>query len=128
MVDLTAKMGKDGRLDWDVPAGRWVVLRLGYSLTGAKNGPAPPEATGYEVDKLSRKHVAAYYDAYLAPITEAMGPLFGKSLQYLLVDSWEAGMQNWSEEILAEFATRRGYDARAVPARCSPAAWSRAPR
>lgn len=112
VVDLAAKMGKDGRLDWDVPPGRWVVLRMGYSLTGAKNGPAPPEATGYEVDKLSRKHIAAYYDTYLAPITEAMGPLFGKSLQYLLVDSWEAGMQNWSEEILAEFATRRGYDPR----------------
>ena len=35
----------------------------------------------------------------------------------MLVDSWEAGMQNWSEEILAEFATRRGYDAASVPAR-----------
>jgi hypothetical protein len=112
VVDLTAKMGKDGRLDWDAPPGRWMVLRMGYSLTGAKNGPAPPEATGYEVDKLSRNHVASYYDIYLAPVTEAMGPLFGKSLQYLLVDSWEAGMQNWSEDILAEFATRRGYDAR----------------
>jgi (4-O-methyl)-D-glucuronate---lignin esterase len=110
VVDLTAKMGPDGRLDWDVPGGQWVVLRMGYSLTSQKNGPAPVEATGYEVDKLSRKHVASYYDAYLAPISEAMGPLLGKSLQYLLVDSWEAGMQNWSEEILAEFATRRGYD------------------
>ena len=112
MVDLTAKMSADGRLDWDVPAGKWMVLRMGYSLTSQKNGPAPPEATGYEVDKLSRKHIASYYDAYLAPVTEAMGPLLGKSLQYLLVDSWEAGMQNWSEEILGEFATRRGYDPR----------------
>jgi hypothetical protein len=112
VVDLTGHMARDGRLDWDAPPGRWVVLRMGYSLTGQKNGPAPPEATGYEVDKLSRKHVTAYYQDYLAPIAEATGPLLGKSLQYLLVDSWEAGMQNWTEEILAEFATRRGYDPR----------------
>jgi hypothetical protein len=44
VVDLTAKMTKGGRLDWDVPAGKWSVLRMGYSLTGQKNGPAPPEA------------------------------------------------------------------------------------
>ena len=46
VVDLTSKMGKDGRLDWDAPAGTWVVLRMGYSLTGTKNHPATPEATG----------------------------------------------------------------------------------
>ena len=44
MIDLTARMTRDGRLDWDVPAGKWVVLRMGASLTGQKNGPAPPEA------------------------------------------------------------------------------------
>jgi hypothetical protein len=112
VVDLTKRMAIDGRLDWDVPAGRWLVLRLGHSLTGQKNGPAPVEATGYEVNKLSSKHVRAYYRDFLAPVSEATGPLLGKSLQYLLVDSWEAGMQNWSEGILDEFVTRRGYDPR----------------
>jgi hypothetical protein len=112
VLDLTSKMGTDGRLDWDVPAGRWSVLRMGYSLTGQKNGPAPPEATGFEVDKLSRAHIESYWRSYLAPIADAMGPLFGKSLQYILLDSWEAGMQNWSEGILDEFKARRGYDAR----------------
>ena len=34
VVDLTAKMGADGTLDWTPPAGQWVVLRLGYSLLG----------------------------------------------------------------------------------------------
>ena len=111
VVDLTSKMDLDGRLVWDVPAGRWVVLRMGYSLTGAKNNPAPPEATGYEVDKLNPAHVDSYLRAYLAPIAEAMGPYFGKSFQYLLVDSWEAGLQNWTEGMLQEFAKRRGYDA-----------------
>ena len=34
VIDLSSKMRKDGTLDWDVPAGNWVVVRMGYSLTG----------------------------------------------------------------------------------------------
>src|SRR5207245_7972934 len=110
VVDLTAKMGKDGALDWDVPAGRWVVLRMGYSLTGEKNHPATPEATGYEVDKLSRKHVDAYFQNYVGQVEGALGPYFGKSFRYFLMDSWEAGQENWTQDMIAEFRKRRGYD------------------
>ena len=35
-IDLTSKMAEDGSLNWDVPAGKWTILRMGYSLTGAK--------------------------------------------------------------------------------------------
>ena len=111
LVDLTANMAKDGTLDWDVPAGKWTILRLGYSLTGAKNRPAPPTGSGYEVDKLDRKAVESYFHGYTDPITKALGPLVGKSLRYVTMDSWEAGMQNWTGDMLAEFQRRRGYDA-----------------
>jgi alpha-L-rhamnosidase/Glycosyl hydrolases family 2, sugar binding domain len=110
VVDLTSKMRKDGMLDWDVPAGKWVILRMGYSLTGEKNHPASPEATGYEVDKLSSKHVNDYAKAYVDMISGALGPYFGKSFRYFLMDSWEANNQNWTEDMLAEFQKRRGYD------------------
>jgi hypothetical protein len=110
VVYLTSRMAPDGTLDWDVPAGKWTILRLGYSLTGAKNRPAPPSGSGYEVDKLSAKHMEAYYHGYFDPIAKALGPLFGKSLRYVVMDSWEAGQQNWTDEMLREFWNRRGYD------------------
>jgi hypothetical protein len=110
VVDLTPKMRKDGTLDWDVPPGKWVILRMGYSLTGEKNHPASPEATGYEVDKLSSKHVNDYAKAYVDMISGALGPYFGKSFRYFLMDSWEANNQNWTEEMIGEFQKRRGYD------------------
>ncbi|MDB5436299.1 MAG: Alpha-L-arabinofuranosidase precursor [Phenylobacterium sp.] len=112
VVDLTSAMRPDGSLDWTPPPGHWRIIRLGYSLTGTKNHPAPVEATGLEVDKFSRKHVAAYIDAYLGRFEAAAGKdLVGKrGLQNLLSDSWEAGVQNWTDDMPAEFRRRRGYD------------------
>jgi hypothetical protein len=110
IVDLTTKLNKDGTLNWEVPAGSWTILRLGHSLTGSKNRPAVPAGLGYEADKLSRKHTESYLAGYTDPLAQALGPLYGKSLRYVLLDSWEAGMQNWTEEMLSEFRRRRGYD------------------
>jgi hypothetical protein len=113
VIDLTSKMHADGTLDWTPPAGRWVVLRMGYSLTGHQNSPASPEATGLEVDKLSRAFVKAYFDNYLGQYGDATGGLMGKrGLQYVITDSWEAGVQNWTDDMMAQFAKRRGYDMR----------------
>jgi hypothetical protein len=110
VVDLTSKMKADGSLEWDAPAGTWTVLRLGYSLTGAKNRPATPAGSGYEADKLSRKHMESYFHGYFDPLEKALGPLFGKSLRYVMMDSWEAGTNNWTDEIAGEFQKRRGYN------------------
>lgn len=110
VIDLTAKMRPDGTLDWDAPVGRWMILRMGYSLTGKKNHPASQEATGYEVDKLSAQHVGDYAKAYVDMVSSAVGPNFGKSFRYFLMDSWEVGVENWTDDMPAEFKARRGYD------------------
>jgi len=113
VIDLTAQMHSDGTLSWSPPPGHWRVLRFGYSLIGRTNHPAPSSGTGLEVDKLSPTHVKAYVDAYLAEYEKALGPeLAGKhALQNVTLDSYEAGAQNWTEDMLAEFKRRRGYDA-----------------
>ncbi|MCK7462090.1 MAG: hypothetical protein MZU84_08525 [Sphingobacterium sp.] len=99
VVDLTSRMRPNGRLDWTPPAGRWTVLRFGYSLTGARNSPASPEATGLEVDKLDRAHVKAYFENYLDQYKSATGGLMGRrGLQYVITDSWEAGVANWTDQ------------------------------
>jgi hypothetical protein len=110
VIDLSARMDKDGTLHWDVPPGQWTVLRMGYSLTGAKNRPSVPAGSGYEVDKLSAKYAQQYFHGYMDPIQKSLGPLIGSVAQYMTMDSWEAGMQNWTDEMIAEFTRRRGYD------------------
>lgn len=112
ILDLTDKMDTDGNLDWKTPDGNWTILRLGYSLTGAKNRPAVAAGLGFEVDKLNEVHTRTYMEDYLRPIKKELGPLFGKSLQYILMDSWEAGTQNWTNDMIEEFTRRRSYDPR----------------
>lgn len=111
VIDLTSEMKPDGTLEWTPPAGNWIIVRLGYSLTGHKNSPASPEATGLEVDKLNATHVKLYFNKYLDQYKDATGGLMGaKGLQYMITDSWEAGTQNWTDNMIDEFARRRGYN------------------
>ncbi len=114
VIDLTAKMKPDGTLEWTPPAGNWMVLRIGSSLTGHENGPAPAEATGLEVDKLNRDYVKNYVDGYLKMYADTVGTgrMGADGISYMLTDSIEVGPQNWTDHILDEFQKRRGYDPR----------------
>ena len=110
VVNLTSKMKADGTLHWTPPAGRWKVVRFGYADTGATNHPAVPSGQGLEVDKFNPVYVADYLHGYLDPIQKALGPSFGHHPSYITMDSWEAGMQNWTDDMIAQFKRRRGYD------------------
>jgi hypothetical protein len=110
IVDLTSKLGTGGKLHWRVPAGKWVILRVGYTLTGVKNHPAPPEGTGLECDKLSQAALDEHWNGFMQKILDDIGPLAGKTLDSSLIDSYEVGGQNWTKNFRAEFRKRCGYD------------------
>jgi hypothetical protein len=114
VIDLTSRMKPDGALDWTPPAGKWMVLRIGYSLTGHENGPAPAEATGLEVDKFNREYVKNYLDGYLKMYADTVGAsrMGSGGISHFLTDSIEVGPQNWTDNMLSEFQQRRGYDPR----------------
>ena len=111
VVDLTDKMGSDGRLQCNLPVGRWRIYRFGASLTGKMNHPASPNATGLEVDKLDKDAWTRYFHNYLDMYKEAAGGMLGpKGITHLLVDSYEAGTETWTANLPREFRARRGYD------------------
>jgi hypothetical protein len=61
VIDLTAKLAADGTLDWQVPAGRWVVVRTGHRMTGAKLSVPLPGMEGLENDFLGRAGVENFF-------------------------------------------------------------------
>jgi hypothetical protein len=111
VIDLTSQMKPDGTLDWTPPKGKWRVLRLGYSLLGTQNHPAPPEATGLEVDKFDGPAVRRYLEHYIGMYRDASGGLIGKrGVQAILTDSIEVGASNWTPKMIEQFTRLRGYD------------------
>jgi hypothetical protein len=112
ILDLSANFSKGGTLDWQVPAGRWTILRFGYTVTGMVNHPAQTEGIGPEVDKMDARAVGEHFDHSLARMLREAGPAVGKTVTGVLIDSWEARQQSWTAEFPAAFQARRGYDLR----------------
>lgn len=111
-IDLTEKINSKGELVWNVPAGNWTILRMGYTVSGTTNHPAPPEATGLEVDKLDADAVAYHFEQMHAPILKLVKEQGLKSWKGIAIDSYEAGVQNWSAGLLLAFREQHGYDLR----------------
>jgi len=113
IVDLTGRLAADGRLAWDVPAGRWTIMRFGRTATGANTRPAPVPGLGLECDKFEKAALDAQYEAFIGTLLREIGPrrTDGKAGWTMLhIDSWEMGSQNWTAAFRDEFRRRRGYD------------------
>lgn len=108
--DLSKLMAADGTLNWDVPAGDWIVLRTAMTPTGTKNSPAPPEATGFEVDKMNRVPLRSHFYAYVGNLLKRLPAADRKSWKHVVADSYETGPQNWTDGFAADFQKRYGYD------------------
>src|SRR3546814_21150826 len=59
---------------------------------------------GLEVDKLSAPAVDYQFNSSVGRLVKAAGPLAGKSFNILETDSFEAGLQNWTPTLPADFA------------------------
>ncbi len=107
---ISAQLGAHGAFSWEVPAGNWTVLRLGHTLTGKDNHPAPLPGRGLESDKLSRAATDATFAGLMGNLVSDSKPLAGKTLVATHIDSWETGSQNWTPTFREDFKRLRGYD------------------
>ncbi|MEI7534508.1 MAG: glycosyl hydrolase [Verrucomicrobiae bacterium] len=113
VLNLTAKLGTDGRLAWDVPAGNWTIQRIGmmpghshtYNAEGRKGNE-----DALESDKMSVAATQLHYKSMAGAIFDHLSPEGRKGLGYFEVDSWEGEMNLWTAGFLDEFKKRRGYD------------------
>jgi hypothetical protein len=110
VVDVTKFMDAEGRLRWEAPAGKWIVLRMGHTSTGKRNETAGG-GKGLECDKFSVAAVSLQYDKWFGEMRRQIGSeLAARVLKGYHMDSWECGTQNWTAKFAEEFKTRRGYD------------------
>ncbi len=112
VVDLTDKMDAAGRLQWDAPSGDWTILRFGYTSTATMNRSAPDTGVGLECDKFSKTAVTAHFTKMMENLLPVLEPLAKQGKAGLLIDSYEVGMQNWTDGFDTWFKEQSGYDLR----------------
>lgn len=112
VLDLTKHFSGAGTLRWNAPVGKWTVYRLGRASTGRPPNPVPDDVLGrtLEAAKLSMEQTKFHWDNVINPVKENLGPFFGKSFRHFLIDSYEAGNQNWTPKFREEFQERKGYN------------------
>lgn len=111
LLDLSDRLRPDGTLDWETPAGRWMVLRIGATSTGKMNHPAAVGGLGLEVDKFDPEALERFFENGLMGMAVGLaGDEAGRALTSFGTDSWEVGAQNWTPKMVQFFEARRGYD------------------
>jgi hypothetical protein len=112
VIEIKQFIDKNGNLKWNVPAGRWAIYRYGYAPTMAHPHPLPDDIIGkaWEVDKMSREDNIYHWKQLLEPLKENIGEYFGSTFQYIWVDSYESGYQNWTKDFREQFRRLKNYD------------------
>jgi hypothetical protein len=112
VTDLSSSMDEKGRLKCRLPKGKHTILRIGHVNTGMKNGPAPPEGTGWECNKLSEYGPDTHFAGYTGRLSSENGALGGGLLKGMLMDSWECYTQTWTDDMEEQFVRISGYGLR----------------
>lgn len=98
-----------GRLRWPAPPGAWTILRVGRTTTGKENVAASAAGRGLECDKLDPAGIELHFDTVIRRVLADAAQAGDARLRSLEIDSYEAGMQNWTRNFPAEFERRAGY-------------------
>jgi hypothetical protein len=86
-IELSKFTNADGRLEWDAPAGKWQINRIGYTLTYKKTAMPGSGPVGMEIDPMSAEAMDMHFAQTGAELIADAGPLAGKVLQYVHIDS-----------------------------------------
>jgi hypothetical protein len=112
VLDLTARAGSGGKLDWTAPDGEWTLYAIFEGQHGKMVERAAPGGEGYVIDHFSSPALKNY----LSVFDRAFAGRDIRSLRAFFNDSYEVddadGEANWTPNFLAEFQRRRGYDLR----------------
>ena len=110
-LDLTSKVDARGKLDWVAPTGStWTLYAVFEGWHGKQVERAGPGGEGDVIDHFSKNATQHYLQKFDAAF--AGRKLTG--LRAFFNDSYEVddaqGEGNWTPNLFAEFAKRRGYD------------------
>jgi hypothetical protein len=112
VVDLTKKIGADGRLLWNVPAGDWAILRFVCMNHGQQLIVPSPNSGGPMIDFFDPRATEFHLHHIISSILKELGrkSFAGTSFKKMEFDSMELdGFTPWTAAMDAAFQRRVGY-------------------
>lgn len=101
--DIT-KYVKAGEIaGWKADAGRWQIIRYGYTPMGVMPHPVDNYVNGLECDKMSREAITTHFTNYVKKILDIAGDKAGRTVEAVVLDSYEAGGQTWTPRFREKF-------------------------
>ena len=110
LINLSDKMDEKGQLTATLPEGTYTIMRFGYTSTSAFNHPASDEGRGLECDKFSREAFKVHFDAFAKKVIDNAKEVAPNAMQYIEIDSYEMGGQNWTKGYNEIFKQKKGYN------------------
>ena len=108
ILDLSKNF--DGtQLHWEAPPGDWLIIRYGWTCTGARTSTNSDGWEGLSLDHLNPEAFQLFAKTVIQPLVDEAKKA-GNSLKYLQTDSWEMGMTNWTNDFPMYFKKFRGYE------------------
>lgn len=112
VLDLTDKVGEDGTLNWETPAGNWRLYALFEGWHGKMVERAGDGGEGNVIDHFSEEATRTF----LKDFDDHAENIDISGLRAFFNDSYEvddaSGQADWTPQLFEEFEARRGYDLR----------------
>jgi len=110
VVDLSDQVDDSGFLHWEVPEGKWTVIRYVCTNTGQPMISSTPNSRGPMIDHFSAEASERHIQYFIDKLEAKLGKPIGESgLSYFYTDSYEVQGQLWTPEMNEEFEKRMGY-------------------
>ena len=110
IYDITDLVDNGKVLGWSADAGQWKIVRYGYTPTGVMPHPVDKYVNGLECDKMNRDAIVTHFTNYIQKVLDINGSNINKTINAVILDSYEAGGQTWTSRFREMFISKRGYD------------------
>lgn len=110
VINLTAQLQADGQLEWQVPPGKWTLLRFVCANTGERLKVPSPNSDGLATDHFSAEATRAFLQHVIDRLRPKVGDFRQSALKQLYLPSYEVRGATWTPDFLAQFRRYRNYD------------------
>ena len=107
-INLTSRVDTTGRLHWQAPPGRWLLIAVFNGKTLQQVKRAAPGGEGWVMDHFSGKAL----QTYLQRFTQAFQTSHCPVPHSFFDDSYEVFGADWTDHMFEAFQRLRGYDLR----------------